>query len=102
MHANQREEIKKRMQGEIVAVVGFKDTIAGDTVCDQSILLFLKNFISDPVISLAIEPKLKMIRRKWDTRFNVSLKKILPLRLNQIRRQTRPLSGAWENCILRY
>src|SRR5690606_17403108 len=36
MHANQREEVKEAYAGEIVAVVGFKDTVTGDTLCDES------------------------------------------------------------------
>lgn len=34
MHANHREEIKEAFAGEIVAVVGLKDTITGDTLCE--------------------------------------------------------------------
>ena len=65
MHANQREEIKEAYAGEIVAVVGFKDTITGDTVCssDKPIILEKISF-PDPVISLAIEPKTKNDQEK--------------------------------------
>jgi elongation factor G len=65
MHANQREEIKEAYAGEIVAVVGFKDTITGDTVCasDKPIVLEKISF-PDPVISLAIEPKTKNDQEK--------------------------------------
>ncbi|MEK9143572.1 MAG: elongation factor G [Patescibacteria group bacterium] len=65
MHANQREEIKEAYAGEIVAVVGFKDTITGDTVCaiEHPIVLEKISF-PDPVISLAIEPKTKNDQEK--------------------------------------
>lgn len=65
MHANQREEIKEAYAGEIVAVVGFKDTITGDTICspEQPIVLEKITF-PDPVISLAIEPKTKNDQEK--------------------------------------
>lgn len=65
MHANQREEIKEAYAGEIVAVVGFKDTITGDTICDgeQPIVLEKISF-PEPVISLAIEPKTKNDQEK--------------------------------------
>lgn len=65
MHANQREEIKEAYAGEIVAVVGFKDTITGDTLCvsDKPIILEKISF-PDPVISLAIEPKTKNDQEK--------------------------------------
>ena len=60
MHANQREEIKEAFAGEIVAVVGFKDTITGDTICDVGKPLILEKItFPEPVISLAIEPKTK-------------------------------------------
>ena len=60
MHANQREEIKEAYAGEIVAVVGFKDTITGDTVCSESKPIVLEKIsFPEPVISLAIEPKTK-------------------------------------------
>lgn len=60
MHANQREEIKEAFAGEIVAVVGFKETITGDTICDKDYPIILEKItFPDPVISLAIEPKTK-------------------------------------------
>lgn len=60
MHANQREEIKEAFSGEIVAVVGFKDTITGDTICDKDKPIILEKItFPEPVISLAIEPKTK-------------------------------------------
>lgn len=60
MHANQREEIREAYAGEIVGVVGFKDTITGDTVCgDEKPIVLEKITFPEPVISLAIEPKTK-------------------------------------------
>lgn len=65
MHANQREEIKEAFAGEIVAVVGFKDTITGDTICDSEHPIVLEKItFPDPVISLAIEPKTKNDQEK--------------------------------------
>jgi elongation factor G len=65
MHANQREEIKEAYAGEIVAVVGFKDTITGDTICDADKPLILEKItFPEPVISLAIEPKTKNDQEK--------------------------------------
>lgn len=65
MHANDREEIDEAYAGEIIAVVGLKDTITGDSLCDESnpILLESINF-AEPVISLAIEPKTKSDQEK--------------------------------------
>ncbi|MFH0750085.1 MAG: elongation factor G [Candidatus Gottesmanbacteria bacterium] len=65
MHANQREEIKEAFAGEIVAVVGFKDTITGDTISDVNHPIVLEQItFPEPVISLAIEPKTKNDQEK--------------------------------------
>ncbi len=60
MHANKREEIEGVGAGDIVAVMGLKDTTTGDTLCDASnpVVLESMNFPA-PVISVAIEPKTK-------------------------------------------
>ncbi|MEK7587369.1 MAG: elongation factor G [Patescibacteria group bacterium] len=65
MHANQREEIKEAYAGEIVAVVGLKDTGTGDTLCDgEKPIVLEKISFPEPVISLAIEPKTKNDQEK--------------------------------------
>ncbi len=65
MHSNQREEIKEAYSGEIVAVVGLKDTITGDTLCDEAKPIVLEKItFPEPVISLAIEPKTKSDQEK--------------------------------------
>lgn len=60
MHANARQEISEVYSGDIAAAVGLKDTITGDTLCDEKhpIILESMNF-PEPVISVAIEPKTK-------------------------------------------
>jgi elongation factor G len=65
MHANNREEIKEAYAGEIVAIVGLKDTITGDTLCDEAKPIVLEQItFPEPVISLAIEPKTKSDQEK--------------------------------------
>ncbi|MBI4080547.1 MAG: elongation factor G [Candidatus Levybacteria bacterium] len=65
MHANQREEVKEAYAGEIVAIVGLKDTITGDTLCDEAAPIVLEKItFPEPVISLAIEPKTKSDQEK--------------------------------------
>ncbi len=65
MHANHREEIKEAKAGEIVALVGLKDTITGDTLCDEKNPIVLEKIsFPEPVISLAIEPKTKADQEK--------------------------------------
>lgn len=58
MHANKRERIEKAVAGELVAVMGLKDTTTGDTICDESHPILLEPIdIYEPVISQAIEAK---------------------------------------------
>ncbi len=65
MHANDREEIDEAFAGEIVAAVGLKDTVTGDTLCVESAPIILESIsFPDPVISLAIEPKTKSDQEK--------------------------------------
>lgn len=60
MHANHREEIEEVYAGDIAAAVGLRDTMTGDTLCDEAnpILLESPDF-PEPVIAQAIEPKTK-------------------------------------------
>ncbi len=65
MHANNREEIKEAYAGEIVAIVGLKETGTGDTLSDESKPIVLEQIsFPEPVISLAIEPKTKSDQEK--------------------------------------
>jgi elongation factor G len=58
MHANKREEIKSVAAGDIAAVVGLKDVVTGDTLCDEGNNILLESItFPDPVIHIAIEPK---------------------------------------------
>ena len=58
MHANKRERVEQAFAGEIIAVMGLKETVTGDTICEESrpILLEAIEFY-EPVISQAIEAK---------------------------------------------
>jgi len=65
MHANEREEIDEAFSGEIVAAVGLKETITGNTLCDENAPIILESIsFPEPVISLAIEPKTKSDQEK--------------------------------------
>jgi elongation factor G len=58
MHANDRTELKQAYAGDIVALVGLKDTTTGDTLCDESNPIVLEKIeFAEPVIHVAIEPK---------------------------------------------
>ncbi|WP_200763233.1 elongation factor G [Nitrosophilus alvini] len=65
MHANKREEIKELPSGEIGAVVGLKNTLTGDTLCDEKAPVILERMeFPEPVISVAVEPKTKADQEK--------------------------------------
>ena len=58
MHSNHREEVSELKAGDIGAVVGFKNTTTGDTICDEKNKLILERMeFPEPVIEQAIEPK---------------------------------------------
>jgi elongation factor G len=60
MHANKREDISEIFTGDIVAVVGMKNAVTGDTLCDPKHLIQLESMrFPEPVIWVAIEPKTK-------------------------------------------
>ena len=68
MHANKREEIASVGAGQIVAVMGLKDTKTGHTLCDQQNPVVLESMtFPAPVIEVAIEPKTKSDQEKLGT-----------------------------------
>ncbi len=68
MHANTREEIKEASAGDIIAVVGLKDTRTGDTLADpKSPIILEKMDFPAPVIEIAVEPKTKADQEKMST-----------------------------------
>jgi len=73
MHANKREDVKEVRAGDIVAIVGLKNTLTGDTLCDEHAPVILESMeFPEPVISVAIEPKTKADQE----RLSVSLAKL--------------------------
>ncbi len=71
MHANKREEIDQAFAGEIVALVGLKETTTGNTLCDKNQPILLESItFPEPVISLAIEPKTKSDQEKMGYALN--------------------------------
>ncbi|MGE5721116.1 MAG: elongation factor G [Sphingomonadales bacterium] len=65
MHANEREDIKEAYAGDIVALVGLKDTTTGDTLCASNAPIILERMeFPDPVIEVAVEPKTKADQEK--------------------------------------
>ena len=65
MHANSREEISQAFAGDIVALVGLKDTRTGDTLCDPAKPVILEKMdFPEPVIEMAVEPRTKVDQEK--------------------------------------
>ncbi len=65
MHANSREQINEAYAGDIVAIVGLKDTTTGDTLSDPNNRVILERMIfPEPVIDIAVEPKSKADQEK--------------------------------------
>ncbi len=65
MHANQREEIKEILAGDIAACVGLKDVTTGETLCDPEAIITLEKMVfPEPVISQAVEPRSKADQEK--------------------------------------
>jgi elongation factor G len=68
MHANSREEMAGCMTGDIVALVGLKDTSTGDTITTAEAPIILESMeFPDPVIHIAIEPRTKTDQEKLST-----------------------------------
>ena len=65
MHANDRQEIKEVLAGDIAAGIGFKDVTTGDTLCDPNSVITLERMeFPEPVIHVAVEPKSKADQEK--------------------------------------
>ncbi|MBA4311059.1 MAG: elongation factor G [Chlorobiaceae bacterium] len=65
MHANHREDTDAAYAGDIVGVVGLKNTKTGDTLCDEDDPIILEKMeFPEPVIAVAIEPKTKVDQEK--------------------------------------
>ena len=73
MHSNHRQEVEELHAGDIGAVVGLKNTITGDTLCDEKNEIILERMeFPDPVIEEAVEPKTKADQEKM----NIALAKL--------------------------
>merc|ERR1711968_357076 len=71
MNANDRTEVKQARAGDIVALVGLKDTTTGETLCfkDNAVILEKMDF-PEPVIKVAVEPKTKADNQKMGEALN--------------------------------
>jgi elongation factor G len=68
MHANKREELNHALTGDIVAAVGIKKTVTGDTLCEYDYPIMFESMVfPEPVIRVAIEPKTRADQEKLET-----------------------------------
>ena len=71
MHSNSREQITEAFAGDIVAIVGLKDTTTGDTLAPTNSQVILERMIfPDPVIDISVEPKSKADQEKMGLALN--------------------------------
>jgi len=74
MHSNKQEIVTQVGAGEIVALVGLKETKSGNTICEEKSPILIENMkVPEPVVSMAIEPKTKADQDKM----GITLKKFL-------------------------
>ena len=67
MHANKRERLDEASAGDIIGIVGLKESGTGDTLCNPDLPVFLEKMeYALPVISIAIEPKTHADQEKLD------------------------------------
>ncbi|MGB3637740.1 MAG: elongation factor G [Rivularia sp. (in: cyanobacteria)] len=65
MKADDRQDVEQLSAGDLGATVGLKDTLTGDTLCEQDSPIILESlYIPEPVISVAVEPKTKVDMEK--------------------------------------
>ena len=71
MHSNSREQITEAYAGDIVAIVGLKDTTTGDTLAPANAQVILERMIfPEPVIDISVEPKSKAAQEKMGLALN--------------------------------
>jgi elongation factor G len=65
LKSNDRIEVEELRAGDLGAAIGLKNTITGDTLCDEENPIILESlFVPEPVISVAVEPKTKQDMEK--------------------------------------
>merc|ERR1711988_1647588 len=99
MHANERTEVKEARAGDIIALVGLKDTTTGETLCfkDNAVILEKMEF-PEPVIKVAVEPKTKADNQKMGEALNRLAAEDPSFRPRVTRTADRLSSRAWASC----
>ena len=96
MHANSREQINEAFAGDIVAIVGLKDTTTGDTLSDATHRVILERMIfPEPVIDIAVEPKSKADQERMGQALAKLAAEDRASASRPTRNPARPSSRAW-------
>ena len=102
MHADEREAIESAGPGEIVALVGLKQTATGDTLCNKEDPIALESIVfPDPVISMAIEPKSTADRDKLEDVLGRLAREDPTFRVRRDPETDQTLIAGWGNCTWR-
>ena len=102
MHANKREEIDSIRAGDIAAVVGVKEAITGDTLCQEGTVMFLESIdIPAPVISTSVEPKNKADYEKMVLTLRKLMQEDPSFRFSYNEETVKLLSREWVNYTLK-
>ena len=102
MHAKDRLALDEALAGNIVAVVGIKNSITGDTLCDPDNPIVLERMeFPPPVISMSIEPKTADDKRKLSEALVVIRREDPSFRWSTTKKPGRPSSRAWASFTLR-
>jgi elongation factor G len=102
MHANNREEFKEVLAGDIAACVGLKDVTTGETLCDPSAVITLERMVfPEPVIHVAVEPKTKPDQEKMGIALGRLAQEDPRFVCVPTKSRGRRSSRAWASCIWR-
>lgn len=84
IHAEQREEVESAQAGDIVGIVGLKDTLTGHTLCDRRHPVALEEIsVPEPMIDVAIEPKTQADQQKLGRALQALVREDPSLRVRQ-------------------
>ena len=96
MHANQRDEIKEVLAGDIAAGIGLKDVTTGDTLCAiESVITLERMEFPEPVISLAVEPRTQADQEKMGVALGKLAQEDPSFRVKPTKKPARSLFPAW-------
>jgi len=103
MHANKQNARDRIEAGDICGVVGLKEVVTGDTLCDiKHPISLLSMTFPEPVIGIAIEPKTQADVDKLGIALNKLAEEDPTFKIKIDEDSGKPSSAGWENCILKF